>query len=100
ASGDRGFRTSGCGSWTLAPATGAKATKITADGTYRVGIDIMPGTYYGYGSGSSCYTEVLRGFSGSMDDVIDNYYGSARVILKIPASAKGVSVNSCGTLTR
>jgi len=98
--GDVGFHTSGCGSWTTVPATGAKATKITADGTYRVGVDIMPGIYYGSSSGISCYAELLSGFGGTFNEIIENYYGSAQVIFEIPASVKGFSTNRCGTLTR
>ncbi|MFJ5698366.1 hypothetical protein [Arthrobacter sp. NPDC093139] len=98
--GDVGFMSSGCGSWTTVPSTGAKATRITADGTYRVGIDILPGTYYGYGTGSSCYWATLSGFSGTFDDIYDNYYGSARTIVTIPSWAKGIEVDGCGTLTR
>ncbi|MDR6555836.1 hypothetical protein J2809_000167 [Arthrobacter pascens] len=98
--GDAGFETDGCGTWTLAPAAGAKATRITADGTYRVGIDILPGTYYGYGTGSSCYWATLSGFSGTFNDIYDNYYGSARTIVTIPSWAKGIEVDGCGTLTR
>ena len=98
--GDAGFSTSRCGSWTTVSSTGAKATKITADGTYRVGVDILPGTYYGSSAGRTCYTELVTGFGGTFNEIIDNYFGSALVILEIPASAKGVSVSSCGTLTR
>jgi hypothetical protein len=98
--GDVGFSSSGCGSWTTAPSTGAKSTRITADGTYRVGIDIMPGTYYGYGAGDSCYWETLSGLSGSFDEIIENYFGPARTIVTIPSSAQGFKASGCGTLTR
>lgn len=98
--GDVGFTSEGCGAWTTVPSTGAKATRITADGTYRVGIDILPGTYYGYGAGSSCYWATLRSFGGTLDEIYDNYYGSARVIVTIPSWAKGFEVDGCGTLTR
>jgi hypothetical protein len=98
--GDVGFRASGCGAWTTVPSTGAKSTRITADGTYRVGIDILPGTYSGYGAGDSCYWETLSGLSGSFNEIIENYFGPARTIVTIPSSAKGFKVNGCGTLTR
>ncbi|MGF9662338.1 hypothetical protein AAIH25_10750 [Arthrobacter crystallopoietes] len=99
-SADRGFETSGCGSWVLAPKTGVNASKITADGTYRVGIDIRPGLYQASGAGNSCYWTTLSGFTGDFDDVIDNYYGSARTYVQIPSTAKGFEVQDCGTLTR
>jgi hypothetical protein len=98
--GDVGFKTSGCGAWTTVPSTGARATSITNDGTYRVGIDILPGTYYGTGTASSCYWATLSGFGGSFDDIYDNYFGSARTIVTIPSWVKGFEVDGCGTLTR
>jgi hypothetical protein len=98
--GDVGFKTSGCGSWTTVNSSGAKATKITANGTYRVGIDMLPGTYYANGSGNSCYWETTSGFSGDFDELEENYYGSANTIVDIPSYVKGFTVHDCGTLTR
>ncbi|MBT2547351.1 hypothetical protein J7I85_03245 [Arthrobacter sp. ISL-65] len=98
--GDVGFETSGCGAWTTVPSTGARATSITKDGIYRVGIDILPGDYYGYGSGSSCYMAMLSGFGGTFDEIYDNYLGSAWVIVTIPSWVRGFEVHNCGTLTR
>lgn len=98
--GDVGFSTSGCGAWTTVAATGAKAVRIGADGTYRVGIDILPGTYFGSGAGSSCYWETVSGFSGDFGAVMDNYFGSAWTIIDVPASAKGFTASGCGTLLR
>lgn len=99
-SADRGFHTSGCGKWTTVSKTGANASKITADGTYRVGVDIKPGLYRASGTGDSCYWETMSGFGGSMDDVIENYFGTARTYVEIPSWAEGVHVTRCGTLTR
>jgi hypothetical protein len=98
--GDVGFRSSGCGAWTTVPSTGARATSITKDGIYRVGIDILPGDYYGFGSGNSCYMALLTGFGGTLDEIYDNYYGSAWIVVTIPSWAKGFEVDGCGTLTR
>ncbi len=108
--GDVGFRSQRCGGWTRiaapaqgqapVPSTGARATTITADGTYRVGIDILPGTYYGHGTGDTCYWATLSGLSGSFDDIIENYFGSALTIVTIPSEAKGFEVSGCGTLKR
>jgi hypothetical protein len=99
-SDDVGFDTSRCGTWTTAPSTGANASKVTADGTYRVGVDIKPGTYYGYGSGDSCYWATLNGFHGELGNIIDNHFGSAWVVIDVPSWAKGLEVSGCGTLTR
>lgn len=98
--GDVGFHTSGCGAWTTVASTGPRAVKISADGSYRVGIDILPGTYSASGVGNSCYWETLNSFSGGFDAVLDNYFGSARTIIDIPASARGFAVRGCGTLSR
>lgn len=98
--GDVGFYTERCGTWTTVAATGNRAAKITADGSYRVGVDIVPGTYYASGSGNACYWETLSGFGGTFDEIRDNYFGSARTIVEIPVSAKGFYVAGCGTLTR
>lgn len=98
--GDVGFKSDGCGSWTTVPSTGAKSTRITTDGTYRVGIDILPGTYYGYSAGDSCYWATLSGFRGALDDIIDNYFGAAWTIVTIPAGTRAFEVSDCGTLTR
>ncbi|WP_294564037.1 hypothetical protein [uncultured Arthrobacter sp.] len=97
---DVGFRTEGCGKWTTVTSAGARATSITANGTYRVGIDILPGTYYAYGTGDDCYWETLSGFSYDLDELISNYYGPQRTIVTIPADVKGFFVHGCGTLTR
>ncbi|MHA7305571.1 hypothetical protein ACX80E_10045 [Arthrobacter sp. TMN-49] len=97
---DVGFNTQGCGAWTTVLPTGARASKITADGTYRVGVDILPGTYYATGRGDSCYWETLSGFGGSFGEITENYYGPANTIVEIPASTKGLIVRGCGTLTR
>ncbi|EMY35853.1 hypothetical protein D477_002176 [Arthrobacter crystallopoietes BAB-32] len=99
-SSDRGFYTSDCGKWTTVSKTGANASKITVDGTYRIGVDIKPGLYRASGTGNSCYWETLSGFTGEFDELIDNYFGSARTYIEIPSWAKGVHVSDCGTLTR
>ena len=99
--GDVGFETKGCGNWTTVPSTGAKATSITKDGTYRVGIDILPGTYYGYAAaGDVCYWATLSGFTGSFYDIYDNDLPSGWITVTIPSWAKGFEVHRCGTLTR
>lgn len=98
--GDVGFSTQGCGVWTTVPATGARASKVTADGTYRVGVDILPGTYYASGGGDSCFWGTVNGFGGSIEEFTDAYFGPANTIVEIPTTAKGLRVERCGTLTR
>lgn len=98
-SGDKGFTTNGCGNWTTVKSTGAKASKITKDGTYRVGIDIKPGRYFGKGA-SSCYWATYSDFTGDFKDLITNALPSGRLVIDVPAKAKGFEVSGCGTLTR
>lgn len=99
--GDVGFESDGCGNWTTVPSTGARATKITKDGTYRVGIDILPGTYYGYAAaGDFCYWATLSGFTGTLNDIYDNDIPSGWITVTIPSWAKGFEAHGCGTLTR
>ena len=99
-SSDKGFKTSRCGSWKTVSSSGPKASKITRDGTYRVGIDIKAGTYAGRSSGNGCYWAILNDFTGDFYDIEDNYLGSARTIVDIPSSAAGFKVSGCGTLVR
>ncbi len=98
-SGDKGFKTSGCGKWTTVPSSGTKASKITKDGSYRVGIDIKPGRYFGKGT-SSCYWATYRDFTGDFGDLVNNDFTAGRLVIDVPASAKGFEVSGCGTLTR
>ncbi|MFJ3956016.1 hypothetical protein [Arthrobacter sp. NPDC090010] len=98
--GDVGFQSYGCGSWTTVTPSGPKATQITTDGIYRVGIDILPGTYYGSSSHDGCYLAALTGFSGTMDDIAQNYYGHADVIATVPSWITALEVRNCGILTR
>ncbi|EMQ99855.1 hypothetical protein [Paeniglutamicibacter gangotriensis] len=97
-SGDKGFTTSGCGKWTTVNSSGAKASKITKDGTYRVGIDIKPGRYIGKGS-SSCYWATYSDFTGDFKNLITNDFTAGRLVIDVPATAKGFEVSGCGTLT-
>lgn len=97
---DKGFSTSGCGSWKKAPSTGAKTSTISKDGSYRVGIDIKPGLYKSTNSGS-CYWATLTDFTGGFEDLITNDFNYDRSILvQIPSTAKGFEKTGCGTLKR
>ena len=97
---DEGFKTSRCGSWKQVSNSGAKATTIKKNGTYRVGIDIKPGLYKGTSS-DSCYWETLYDFTGDLYDIIENDFSYDRYIyVDIPSDAKGFKKNGCGTLKR
>ena len=67
-----------------------------SDGMYVVGKHIKPGLYEASdGSSSSCYWERLSGFSGSLDDIIDNRNSVGTV--NISPSDKGFLTHGCGT---
>ncbi|MDI3341346.1 MAG: hypothetical protein QJR03_12525 [Sphaerobacter sp.] len=66
------------------------------DGTYRVGVDIQPGTYRNTDSSQLCYWERLSGFSGELDDIIANGLSLARVIVTIAPTDAGFSSEDCG----
>ncbi|MCG2621410.1 hypothetical protein LVY72_05705 [Arthrobacter sp. I2-34] len=99
-SSDRGFETRGCGNWKTVSSSGARASKITRDGTYRVGIDIKAGTYVAKRSGNACYWATVNDFTSDFADLEDNYFGPARTIVEIPSGTVGFEVRGCGTLVR
>jgi hypothetical protein len=67
------------------------------DGTYRVGTDIVSGTYRSTASSSAgCYWERLKGFSGTLDDIIANYLGISPTIVTIASTDVGFHSDGCG----
>jgi hypothetical protein len=70
------------------------------DGTYQVGKDIQPGTYRTRVGSPGCYYERLKGFSGSLDDIIANNLTDAPAIVTIAATDKGFTSKDCGTWTQ
>jgi hypothetical protein len=64
------------------------------DGDFRVGVDIQPGTYQASG-GSDCYWARLSGFSGSLDDIIENGIGVPHPIVTIEPSDVGFQSDMC-----
>jgi hypothetical protein len=69
------------------------------DGTWRVGLDVQPGTYQANVT-ASCYWARLSGFSGTLDDIIANDNISAGpVIVTIDPSDAGFHSTRCGNWT-
>lgn len=66
------------------------------DGTFRVGIDIAPGTYRNSDSSQGCYWERLSGFGGTLDEIIANNFTRARQVVTISPSDAGFSSEGCG----
>jgi hypothetical protein len=81
-----------CGIPTPTPASGF------GSGTQLVGEDIVPGTYRARG-GSLCYWERLRGFGGTVAEIIANGFGHEPAIVTIAATDVGFRSQDCGSWT-
>ncbi|HXF56339.1 MAG TPA: hypothetical protein VNO34_01945 [Actinomycetota bacterium] len=66
------------------------------DGTFRVGVDIAPGTYRNSDSSQGCYWARLSGFGGTLDEIIANNFTFARQVVTISPSDAGFSSERCG----
>lgn len=71
-----------------------------SDGTYQVGKDIQPGTYRTRVGSPGCYYARLKGFGGTVDDIIANNDTDAPAIVTIAASDAGFTSDGCGTWTK
>jgi len=68
-------------------------------GTKRVGVDIPAGTFRTRVDSPNCYWERLRGFSGSLDDIISNNFTPYRDVVTIEPTDAGFNSSSCSTWT-
>lgn len=92
---------------TLAPPTTVAPTTTTApgpkttfsDGSYRVGVDIAPGTYRSSGTGSDCYWQRLSNFTGS-GNILANYLSNSPTTVTILPGDAGFESRRCGTWTK
>lgn len=64
------------------------------DGVWKVGDEVAPGVYHSAGS-SGCYWARLSGFSGELDDLEANDFGSEKMIVEILPSDEGFESKSC-----
>jgi hypothetical protein len=69
------------------------------DGTFIVGTDIQPGTYRTRSGPSGCYFARLKGFGGSLDDILANENTDAPAVVTIAPTDKGFESSRCGTWT-
>jgi putative cell wall-binding protein len=69
---------------------------LSGNGSYRVGADIQPGTYWTSAT-DGCYWERLNSFDGSFDSIIANDFASGPQIVTIKASDVGFKTSNCGT---
>jgi hypothetical protein len=66
------------------------------DGTFRVGSDIEAGTYRSVATTDTCYWERLRGFGGTLDEIIANFFGTGSTIVTIAPTDAGFRSGRCG----
>jgi hypothetical protein len=94
---DAGFTSRRCGIWVAADTVrpSQPATQI-GDGTWRIGIDIEPGTYRIDGT-DSCYWQRERGFSGEFNEIITNDNPRGPAIVTISPNDLGFTSHRCGT---
>lgn len=76
----------------------APARSIPGDGTFRTGVDLVPGTYRSQG-GASCYWERLRGFGGQTADIIANGAGILPQSVTIAPTDAGFRSQGCAPWT-
>jgi hypothetical protein len=96
---DKGFQSNNCGTWTKNLSAITTSNTSFGDGMYIVGTDIKPGTYKSKGQ-QGCYFARLRGFGGTIDDIIANDNTDTAAIVTISPSDKGFQSDNCGTWTR
>ncbi len=70
------------------------------DGTFVVGKDIQPGTYRTREASPGCYYARLKGFGGTVDDIIANDNTDYPAIVTISRTDKGFESENCGTWTK
>lgn len=85
---------------TPVPTTPTPTFATFTDGTFQVGIDIQPGTYRTRIGSQGCYYARLKGFSGSLDDILANNNTDDPAIVTILPTDKGFESQNCGTWTK
>jgi hypothetical protein len=74
--------------------------QFPGNGTFRIGKDIQPGTYRTRKTESGCYYARLRGFGGTVGDIIANNITNAPAIVTISKTDKGFEASGCATWTK
>jgi hypothetical protein len=96
------IKTSGCGDWSPAPATGAQSTTFT-EGIFRAGIEIAPGSYTATvpADSSNCYVEVSKDGTGVFSSIVanDNFDTGAHARVSVKAG-QWLKTDGCGTWTK
>ncbi len=95
---DRGFRSSGCGTWIrLREAEEDAIAALTfSDGTYRVGVDISPGTYIAMDTGiATCRWRRLSDFTWTSGNIVEVIAAGPKITTILPTDVGFASVG-CG----
>jgi hypothetical protein len=93
--GDVGFDSSRCGTWRTFVASNYSPSTSFGTGVYAVGSQITPGRYQTTGT-TNCYWARLRGFAGTLNEIIANDLGSGTLVVDISASDVGIESSGCG----
>ena len=93
---DKGFQTSGCAPWTSDLSAITKSRTSFGDGEFIVGTDVVPGIYRAPG-GSDCYWARLKGFGGTLSDLISHDTPQGPVAMTITTVDRGFKSSACGT---
>jgi hypothetical protein len=94
---DKGFESNRCGTWAnnFKPRT-ASPTSSHGGGHFVVGTEVAPGTWQSSSTGS-CYWERLRGFGGTLDEIIANDFADGPRVVSISSGDRGFYASSdCG----
>ena len=98
-SSDRGFESSGCGTWrNNFTSRTASPTSPHGGGHFVVGTEVAAGIWRNSDSSGGCYWARLQGFSGQLADVISNEFTFDIQTVSISATDVGFYASSdCGT---
>lgn len=87
-----------CGSWIKAPSTKNPKSSIPANGVFRVGYDIRPGTYKAQPrKGEYCSWDRSKSATGDYEDWIDSGFGNGPQYVTIKSTDKFFTTSECGT---
>jgi hypothetical protein len=96
------LKTSGCGDWASASATGPQSTTFT-EGIFRVGNEIAPGQYTATvpSDSSNCYYSISKDGSMGISSIVknDNLNAGARGLITVKAG-QWLKADGCGTWTK
>jgi hypothetical protein len=98
---DFAFYAKGCGDWVMLdtnnlPALSAEKQQAPKkDGVYLIGLNMAPGKWRSNGAGEKCYWEK----TSTTQDIIDNHFGVASVIVDIAPTDFQFKTDGCGVWT-